>query len=60
MAEEEKISLLEKSLSLAKNGGIYYGGARVPADPRTAVLFVGLGGSGADALIRIKDQVKTG
>lgn len=60
MAEEEKkVSLLESSLSLVKNGGIYYGGARVPVDPRTAVLFVGLGGSGADALIRIKDQVKT-
>ena len=59
MAEEEKVSLLEKSLSLSKNGGIYYGGARVEADERTAVLFVGLGGSGADALLRIKDQVKT-
>ena len=59
MAEEKEVSLLEKSLSLSKNGGIYYGGARVPADERSAVLFVGLGGSGADALIRIKDQVKT-
>ncbi len=59
MAEEVKVSLLEKSLSLSKNGGIYYGGARVEADERTAVLFVGLGGSGADALLRIKDQVKT-
>ena len=58
MAEEEKVSLLERSLSLSKNGGIYYGGARVEADERTAVLFVGLGGSGADALLRIKDQVK--
>ena len=58
MAEEAKVSLLERSLSLSKNGGIYYGGARVEADERTAVLFVGLGGSGADALLRIKDQVK--
>ena len=54
MAEEAKVSLLERSLSLSKNGGIYYGGARVEADERTAVLFVGLGGSGADALLRIK------
>ncbi|MCD8153209.1 MAG: tubulin-like doman-containing protein, partial [Clostridiales bacterium] len=60
MAEKkEEGSLLERSLSLSKNGGIYYGGARVNADPRRAVLFVGLGGSGADALLRIKDQVKT-
>ena len=42
MAEEKEVSLLEKSLSLSKNGGIYYGGARVPADERSAVLFVGL------------------
>ena len=59
MAEEAKVSLLERSLSLSQNGGIYYGGARVEADERAAVLFVGLGGSGADALLRIKDQVKT-
>ncbi|MDO4649491.1 MAG: tubulin-like doman-containing protein, partial [Eubacteriales bacterium] len=60
MAEDVKeVSLLEKSLSLSQNGGIYYGGARVNADDKSAVLFVGLGGSGADALIRIKDQIKT-
>ena len=50
---------LESTLSLSKNGGIYYGGAREYADERTAVLFVGLGGSGADVLLRIKDQVKS-
>ena len=47
MAEEKQKneSLLERTLSLSKNGGIYYGGARVEHDARSAVLFVGLGGS---------------
>ena len=40
MAEEVKVSLLEKSLSLSKNGGIYYGGARVEADGQRFCLLV--------------------
>ncbi len=51
------MSLLEDSLSLSKHGGIYYSKARVEPEKKHVVLFVGLGGSGADALIRIKDQV---
>ena len=50
-------SLLEKSLSLSESGGIYYAGARVKTKSDEAVLYVGLGGSGADALIRIKNEV---
>ena len=58
MAKEKRtISLLEQALSLDQNGGIYYAGARVAPEEKQAVLFVGLGGSGADALIRIKDQI---
>ena len=58
MAKEKRtISLLEQALSLGQNGGIYYAGARVAPEEKQAVLFVGLGGSGADALIRIKDQI---
>ena len=55
---ETKYSFLERSLSLSCNGGIYYKDGAEP-DKRTAVLLVGLGGTGADALLRIKDQVKT-
>ncbi|MBN2947047.1 MAG: hypothetical protein JTJ20_07275 [Blautia sp.] len=55
---ETKYSFLERSLSLSCNGGIYYKDGVEP-DKRTAVLLVGLGGTGADALLRIKDQVKT-
>ena len=50
-------SILENTLSLAKSGGIYYAGARVKTKDDEAVLYVGLGGSGADALIRIKNEV---
>ena len=49
---------LKNELLLAKGGGIYYDAARVDADEKTATLFVGLGGTGADMLIRIKNEVK--
>lgn len=49
---------LKSELLLAKGGGIYYDAARVDADEKTATLFVGLGGTGADMLIRIKNEVK--
>jgi len=54
MAKEQ----LETQLLLSKGGGIYYDAARVDADDSTATLFVGLGGTGADMLIRIKNEVK--
>lgn len=49
---------LASELLLSKGGGIYYDAARVAADESTATLFVGLGGTGADMLIRIKNEVK--
>lgn len=49
---------LESQLSLTMNGGVYYEGTRVtPTDD--PILFVGLGGTGIDALLRIKNEVQT-
>ena len=48
-------SFIESMLSLSKNGGI--SGGRVETDRTTAVLLVGLGGAGADALLQIKNQI---
>ena len=49
---------LESQLSLTQNGGVYYEGTRVTPteDP---ILFVGLGGTGIDALLRVKNEVQT-
>ncbi|MDR3278563.1 MAG: tubulin-like doman-containing protein [Oscillospiraceae bacterium] len=49
---------LESELLLSKGGGVYFDAARVKADESTATIFVGLGGTGADMLIRIKNEVK--
>ena len=49
---------LERELLLTKGGGVYYDAARVDPDETTATLFIGLGGTGADVLIRIKNEVK--
>ncbi len=49
---------LESQLSLAQNGGVYYEGTRV-TPTEDAVLFVGLGGTGADALLRVKNEIQT-
>jgi len=49
---------LESELLLSKGGGIYYDNARVEASENEATLFIGLGGTGADMLIRIKNEVK--
>ena len=49
---------LEQQLLLNKGGGIYYENARVEASETEATLFIGLGGTGADMLIRIKNEVK--
>ena len=54
MAREQ----LEAELLLSKGGGIYYDNARVEAIETEATLFIGLGGTGADMLIRIKNEVK--
>jgi hypothetical protein len=54
MAREQ----LETALLLNKGGGIYYDNARVDANEKEATLFIGLGGTGADMLIRIKNEVK--
>ena len=48
---------LEEQLSLTRNGGVYYEGQRVKPTP-DPVLFIGLGGTGADALVRIKNEVQ--
>lgn len=48
---------LEDQLLLSKNGGVYYDGTRL--DPmKDPILFVGLGGTGADALLRIKNEIQ--
>ena len=52
-----KKDVIKESLSLSKSGGIYFAGERVPADENQMVLFVGLGGTGANALIRMKHQI---
>ena len=52
-----KKDVIKETLSLSKRGGIYFAGERVPADEKQMVLFVGLGGTGADALIRMKHQI---
>ena len=49
---------LESELLLSKGGGIYYENARVEANSTEATLFIGIGGTGADMLIRIKNEVK--
>ncbi len=49
---------LEKQLSLNQNGGVYYEGTRV-TPTENPVLFVGLGGTGIDALLRVKNEVQT-
>ena len=52
-----KKDVIKESLSLSNSGGIYFAGERVPADEKQMVLFVGLGGTGANALIRMKHQI---
>jgi hypothetical protein len=49
---------LERELLLTKGGGIYYDAARVAPSGTEATLFVGLGGTGSDMLIRVKNEVK--
>lgn len=52
-------SYLERQLSLSEGGGVYFEGARISPVKGKAILFVGLGGTGADALLRIKNQIKS-
>ncbi len=46
---------LESTLSLSKNGGI--SGKKTETNREAAVLLVGLGGEGADALLQIKNRI---
>ncbi len=52
------MATLEQQLSLREGGGIYFSRARVNPISNKSILFVGLGGTGADALLRIKNQIK--
>ncbi len=49
---------LKDKLSLSHNGGVQYHGSTV-APNNAPVLVVGLGGTGIDALLRIKHEVQT-
>ena len=57
MSDVEKKDIIQETLSLSKSGGIYFAGERVSVDENQMVLFVGLGGTGASALIRMKHQI---
>lgn len=49
---------LEDQFSLGRSGGIYYNGTKVtPTDD--PVLIVGLGGTGIDALLLVKNEVQS-
>ena len=50
-------TLLERQLSLSEGGGIRDIGQRVKILEDEAYLFVGLGGTGADALLHVKNEV---
>ena len=54
---QRKYDFLTQTLSLGQNGGVRYEGARMGSRYDQAVLIVGLGGNGADALLRVKDQI---
>ena len=48
---------LESQLSLSKNGGVYYNKTRIsPTDD--PVLIVGIGGTGIDAMLYVKNEVQ--
>jgi hypothetical protein len=57
MAKEIQRDIIQETLSLSKSGGIYFAGERIDADENQMSLFVGLGGTGASALIRMKHQI---
>lgn len=49
--------ILSEAFDLSRAGGIYFEGGRCQSNNRTLLLFVGLGGTGTDELIRVKNQV---
>ena len=53
---QRKYDFLTQTLSLGQNGGVRYEGARMGSRYDQAVLIVGLGGNGADALLRVTDH----
>lgn len=54
---QETNEILSSAFSLAKSGGIYFEGARVESTESELILFVGLGGTGCEALIYTKNQI---
>lgn len=55
--EQERKDIIQETLSLSKSGGIYFEGERVLIDNQHNFLFVGLGGTGVSALLRMKHQI---
>ena len=55
----DNLQYLKQQLQLGQGGGIYFDGGRILPEQDSAILFVGLGGTGADALLRIKNQVRS-
>jgi hypothetical protein len=55
----DNLEYLQKQLQISEGGGIYFEQGRVDAQKDSAFLFVGLGGTGSDALLRIKNQVRS-
>ncbi len=55
----DNLDYLRNQLQLGQGGGIYFNDGRITPEPDSATLFVGLGGTGADALLRIKNQVRS-
>ena len=53
----ENFDILHEAFELSRSGGMYFEGERVKSFSKHLYLFVGLGGTGTDALIRVKNQV---
>lgn len=51
------MSIIEDAFRLDKAGGVYFEGARVQPMPKEIALFVGLGGTGNEALLHVKNQI---
>lgn len=48
---------LEDRFSISKSGGIYYKGTKV-TPTKDPILVIGLGGTGIDAMLRVKNEVQ--
>lgn len=49
---------LEDRFSISKSGGIYYKGTKV-TPTKDPILVIGLGGTGIDAMLRVKNEVQS-